>query len=167
MAERLREWHRDGRWEPWWALRARPHIRFRLSSELPEGVWGACQWQGARVAVLVAAHLGRQWRRVILGHELVHAEWGVPCRLGSPPELWGPVPARHEKRVDDEVARRLVPAAQLGRLIDQRLQFESRVTALEVGERFDVPVELAERALRLFKAGDLATAAAGGVELAG
>ncbi len=47
-----------------------------------------------------------------MAHELVHDERGGGVTAAGMPREWGPVVAREERRVDAEVARRLLPVAE-------------------------------------------------------
>jgi hypothetical protein len=88
---------------------------------------------------------------MILAHELVHDERGGGADLPGMPSSWGDVVTRDEKTVDDEVARRLVPVDQLARFVAARCSLGEGGTAQDVADEFDVPVELAARALRLLE----------------
>ncbi len=120
---------------------------------LPPGVLGAYQARGDRRAIVLSPSLGRAERTATLAHELVHDERGGGAAYRGQPATWEPVVARDEQQVEDEVARRLVPRAELDRLWRQARGVDGSLTAWEVAAVFDVPPEVAARALVLQRAG--------------
>lgn len=88
--------------------------------------------------------LGRRERNATLAHELVHDERGLLYVPGTPPGLV----EKEEHWVRTITARRLVPPGELARYV-ARLDGDG-VTAMMVAEEFDVPVEIAHTALRLW-----------------
>lgn len=132
------EWGADGRWNPWAALRSRPHVRLRLDPEA--GLLGGAMLvlgPGLAIVVLDPA-LDRRSRRVALAHELVHEERGGGCDAPGLPDALDVIVARDEADVVREVARRLVPPAALRHLLEQRQGLGLLVEPWEVAEAFDV-----------------------------
>jgi hypothetical protein len=116
---------------------------------LPPGVDGAYQRRGDRRAIVLSRTLGRAGRNAALAHELVHDERGGGAAYRGQPAGWAAVVARDEHQVDDEVARRLVPAGDLARLWTKARGVNGTLAASEVAAAFDVPTEVAARALIL------------------
>ena len=134
-------------WNPWRALRSRTHIVFRLAV-LPDAAQGAVYWpRGGRAAIIIDPRLPRAERNAALAHELVHDERGGGADHPGMPASWAPVVARDEAAVDQEVARRLVPPAELVRFCEVMALLDIGVTAHEVAEHFDVPPAVAGAAL--------------------
>ncbi len=132
------EWEPDGRWNPWAALRARPHVQMQIDPAA--GLLGGAMLvlgPGLAVGVLDPA-LDRRSRRVALAHELVHEERGGGCDAPGLPAGLDVIVARDEADVVREVARRLVPPAALRHLLEQRHGLGLHVEAWEVAEAFDV-----------------------------
>lgn len=99
--------------------------------------------------VVVAAGLSRAERNAALAHELVHDELGGGAGYDGQPSSWAAVVAREERRVDDEVACRLVPLDDLRRMCQAADTLGEPLTANEVAAAFDVPEQVAGRALEL------------------
>jgi hypothetical protein len=99
------------------------------------------------VWILLDEALSATERRAVLLHELVHLERGS-VRWDGGPEAWAAVVAREENAVDDIVAERLVPDDELQAFVRRCLSIEEFVTAADVADEFDVPVDVAERACR-------------------
>lgn len=135
-------------WNPWRALRSRPHIIFRLAA-LPADTGGAVYWpRGARAAIVIDPALLRRERNAALAHELVHDERGGGADMEGMPTSWSAVVVRDEAAVDREVARRLVPPGELAKFCEALDLLGVGVTAHEVAEHFDVPEIVATEALR-------------------
>lgn len=133
------------RWNPWRALRDREAIRFaRL--DLPDGVDGAHATKGERRAIVIDRALLRSERNAVLAHELIHDERGHLPPGASDLEV-----LREERRVDAEVARRLVPLDELRELVRQRVELGEQVTAADIAEHFDVPEWVARISSRIPK----------------
>lgn len=115
-------------------LRARPHLQLRWA-DLPTGVRGLFVSDGT---IVLDVALNREQRNATLLHELIHAERGVTGNART-----------DERGVDDEVARRLVPLDELAALKEIAELNELTVDVWMVAERWDVPVAVAERAMRL------------------
>lgn len=129
---------------PWRTLRSRPHIELRWLRLPPttRGVW----WSEEAGSVIgLSVSLGRRDRNATLMHELVHDERGI----GYTPSTPVPLVEKEEVAVERITARRLVPAAALQAFVTQRLTVQDQVTATEVADEFDVPIGVAELAIRL------------------
>jgi len=104
---------------------------------------------GRPAFVMVSSTLNQCWRNAVLAHELVHDERDGGCVLEGMPEQWRAVAAREEARVWREVARRLVPAAEIAAM---RAIAELNCLPLEtwhVAEHLDVPEFVAELGVEL------------------
>lgn len=128
----------DGRWNPWSALRRRPHVELRFAPEA--GLLGGAMLVlgPGRTFVVLDPALDRRSRRVALAHELVHEERGGGCDAVALPAALDALVARDEAEVVREVARRLVPAPALVRLIAQRDELHDPVAPWELADAFDV-----------------------------
>lgn len=138
-------------WNPWRALRGRPDLRFAIE-ELPDGVYGAHVARGDRQGILMAKGLDRRRRNATLAHELVHIERGGGCPTHSLPDDLVAVAHREERRVEREVARRLVPLHDLQEL--QRVHVENELppfTLHDIAEIFDVCEDVAAVAVGLIR----------------
>lgn len=93
--------------------------------------------------ITIDPRLDRVQRNATLAHELTHLDLGLIWTEDTPPH----VVARGEFRVDQVTIRRLVPPDELEAFVARRRTVGS-VVARDVAEEFDVPVELADRALR-------------------
>jgi hypothetical protein len=129
------------RWNPWRALRQLDHVELvfaDLDGEL--GLWLAGP-DGDRI--VIDARLDRRARRCVLAHELVHAERRIGFGAASAATM-----AREEETVRREVARRLVPAAELRAFVDARCSVAG--VALEaIADEFDVTLDVAAKAAEL------------------
>lgn len=137
-----------GGWNPWKALRERPHIGF-LRAALPEGVEGLWANRGQRSAILLDSELGRRERSAVLAHELVHDERGGGC--GCSPmgaEGWKYVCNREERTVDRIVAERMLDGGEVLAFCSQRAELGESTTAEDVAEHFDVATWVALERLR-------------------
>jgi hypothetical protein len=132
------------RWNPWQALRERTHIRFKLD-RLPDGLGAVYGRRGERAAIIIDSRLDQTERRAALAHELIHDERG-PAPIDVPAS-WRPVLVKEESAVNREVAMRLVPLDTLAIYVGSLAEMGRGVTALEVAAEFDVPEEIATRAL--------------------
>ncbi len=132
--------------DPWRELAQREHLRFGLV-DLPDSLGGGVWWPTADGGALVL--LDRAGRRAVLTHELVHDEQGGGCPDHPwAPRGWGAVVCRHENSVNAEVARRLVPLEVLDEWCRRRAASGISTVPEDIAEEFDVPVEVARRALR-------------------
>ena len=134
-------------WDPWAALRARPHITFRLHPVAATMGGGLLARRGERAAIVLDPALGRRRRRCALAHELVHDERGGGFDRVGAPATWDAVAQREEQRVDREVAHRLVPSADLERFVAARAELGDPAALWEVAEEFDVDEATAARAM--------------------
>lgn len=130
--------------KPWRTLRERPEIEFVLC-DLPAGARAIYATRGGQRAILVSRHLDPAERLAALAHELVHDDRGGGCHAleGSDPVAT----AREELRVDRIVADQLVPQDRLADFVRRACTVGS-VRAFDVAEEFEVPVDVADRALR-------------------
>jgi hypothetical protein len=136
------------RWNPWRDLRAREHIVFRRA-RLDGRAVGLYIEDGTRTEIVLDDRLLRRERLCVLAHELVHDERGGAVSYVGQPDAWQAVARREELRIDREVARRLVPRAQLARWVGARLDADLPVTAEDVAEEFDVARWVALEALKM------------------
>lgn len=135
-------------WNPWRALRDRRHLRL-VYAELPHSCGrGALldEADGGRTLML-DFRLSRQDRNAVLAHELVHDERNILYLASTPPALV----AKEEDHVNREVARRLVPLTLLERYVERIEELGEPVHAVAVAEEFDVPLDVAQRALWLLE----------------
>lgn len=139
-------------WNPWRALRARPHIEL-VWATFPTGSQGAWIPRADRAVIVLDTRLGRLERRAVLTHELVHDERGIAYTANTPPLLV----AKEERAVDLETARRLVPNHELGRFVATRGDV-GPVTVADVATEFDVPPDVARRAIDILRRGGLGPA---------
>jgi hypothetical protein len=142
-----------GGWNPWRGLRDRDHVRFRLD-QLPDETGGGiyARREDGRAAIIIDRRLTQIQRRAALAHELVHDERGGGVPDQGMPEMWGAVVDREEARVNDEVARRLVPRPELIEFVMGMLDIGLSVGAADVAEQFEVPGEVGENALHQLRA---------------
>ncbi|HYI60563.1 MAG TPA: hypothetical protein VEW93_02030 [Acidimicrobiales bacterium] len=142
----------DPPWDPWAALRARPHVELRFAPEAAL-TGGAMLVSGpGRAIVVLDPALDRRARRCALAHELVHEERGGGCDGHGLPEWLDDVVARDEAAVNREVAIRLVPRRALQHLVEQRGGLGEGVAPWEVADAFDVDDTVAALALSLLAA---------------
>lgn len=136
-------------WDPWREADGVPHISVAWEHLPPETGGAAVVQRDGWVVVFLDPRLPASKRTAALAHELVHAERNGGAHAPGAPGTWGPVVAREERRVDDEVARRLVPVARLLEAAEIVADLGGQVTAEELADEFDVPVAVAERAMLL------------------
>lgn len=84
-------------------------------------------------------------RRAVLAHELIHDERGILFTTSTPPALID----KEESYVRDETARRLVPTDLLWDFVEWRRADGQDVTWRDVADEFEVPREVAERAVQM------------------
>lgn len=132
-------------WNPWRALRDRRHLRL-VYAELPRSCGGGALLEEAdgQRRVVLDFRLDQTGRRAALAHELVHDE-----RVIWPPGTPSALVAKEEAYVNREVARRLVPLTLLERYVARVEDLGEPVHAAAVMEEFDVPLDVAQRALWL------------------
>lgn len=133
-------------WDPWRAAEDRGVVvRVDPVADLLGGGL-AVTWDGVEIIVL-SPSLDSATRRAVLAHELIHLERGRGIDEPEMPPTWSAEVAREESAVDDEVARRLVPA---GRLHDAVHAGDG--TAAALADALEVPVEVILRAASLLRA---------------
>lgn len=130
-----------GRRHPWRELRSREHIEL-IYDEAADDAGGAIYARrGSRAVIVLSPRLRRVERDAALAHELVHDDLGIV----SPP-----APEAIMERVESIVERRtadwLLPPVALEVWVRQRAELEA-VTADLVAHEWDVPVDVAARAL--------------------
>lgn len=140
-----------GNWGPWRQLRARNDIDLVLVDELRHGLRALHVTDGEHTVILIDRRLPPAERLAALAHELVHEERGGGCDQPGAPAAWDAVVAREERRVDDEVARRLVPPEDLRAWLQRRLEVADGVTVHDVADEFEVAHSVALDALRLLE----------------
>lgn len=118
-----------GRFNPWAALRARPHLTFEYRFITCRGLW--TPHGDGTATITLDPRLTRRERRCVLTHELVHDERGIPFPAGAPRAL---VEAE-ERWVRAETVRRLVPPDQLAALVERA---PGPLTVVDVADEFDV-----------------------------
>lgn len=137
------------RWNPWRDLRSRAHITFGLVDLPDECNGGVYVRRGdGRACILIDRRTTPTQRRCILAHELIHDEDPTAMRCDVMPDDWHCVVARAECRIDDEVARRLVPIDQLAEYADAVAMNGLVASAADVAAVFNVTEHIAERAFR-------------------
>jgi hypothetical protein len=132
-------------WAVWRELRRRPHLDLVFADI--DGADGLLvDIGGGRREVIVDRRLGRRRRRAVLAHELVHDERGLLFDADTPVGI-----VRKEEAIVDAItAARLVPLDDLQAFVNARCDAEG-ITAHHVADEFDVPNEVAERAMRLLQ----------------
>lgn len=150
-----RSWGRWVAWNPWQALREREHIELGMVDDLPERTGGGVYAREGNLAViLIDSRMHRRDRNAVLAHELIHDEREGGCRSAAMPDTWHPIVVRDENTVNREVARRLVPPADLEEFIQGMCDIHLGVGIDEVTEYFDVPRWVARIALDLHEQSD-------------
>ena len=130
------------RWNPWVSLRHRPHVLFALV-DLPAATGGAVAYRDASGdVILLDPALPPSARTVALAHELVHLERDGPGDLPAAGPL-AVMRRREDRRVDEIVARRLVPPDDLRRFVREQ---PGPVTVADIADAFEVTSEVAQRA---------------------
>lgn len=130
-------------WNPWRELRHRTHLLL---------AWGRLGGLGGRIdqlpngmrQITLDIDLDQRERNAVLAHELVHDERGLLPR--GAPKPWRD---REERAVRDETARRLVPADLLEDFVTNQVIDHGCCEWRDVADEFDVPRDVAERAMML------------------
>lgn len=131
-------------WNPWRALRERPHIELRFADlGSHRGLW---QRDELGDIIVLDVALSRRSRRSVLAHELIHAERGIGHGTASAATM-----ALEEELTRREVARRLVPALALRAFIEAKIDVDGRIASADVEEEFDVDPDVATKALELLR----------------
>lgn len=129
-------------WKVWGELRRRTHLE--LAWAVLRGHRGRIDDLGdGRRRITIDARLDQCTRRAVLAHELVHDERGVLFTDDTPIA----VIRKEEAWVEAETTRRLVPLDELDALVRAAVREGHGVTWREVAGWFDVPRDVAERAL--------------------
>lgn len=136
-----------GRWNPWRALRGRRHIDLHMDPIARRAGGGLYATDGEFAVIFLDPDLTQVERNAVLAHELVHDERGGGAAFSGMPSQWAAVVARDEAAVDREVAARLVPRDELLDVLDDLVDVLGGVTARDIAEVFDVPVDVARVAL--------------------
>lgn len=134
-------------WNPWRELRARKHLRL-VFAEL-EDCKGRVEDDGQERRIVIDSRLGRVERNAVLSHELVHDERNILYSPTTPDA----VVEKEEYKVRAICTDRLVPPAKLEAFLACWDSGLIGVTARMVAEEFDVPIDIADHALRRFHAG--------------
>jgi len=137
----------DPAFDPWQAIDEHPDLQVRFDPVARLLGGGFHVGRAGQAFIVVDPDLDEPLRRAVLTHELVHHERGGGApRPGAPPLLEALVD-RDERRVEAEVARRLVPPAALARLVAEVVASGGGLDAHDVADHFGVPVEVAALAL--------------------
>lgn len=133
-------------WRPWRALRGLDDVELELC-DLPGSARAIYAQRGEDRAILIDRRLSPAERMAALAHELVHLERGGGChQRGAPAPLAIDV-RKEERRVDDEVARRLVPLDDLAEFVDIAVICGEGVTVPMVAAEYGVTDDVARRAM--------------------
>lgn len=114
---------------------------------MPDGCQGRIEDDGQERRVLLDFRLGQRDRNAVLAHELVHDERDILYWPDTPQALV----EKEEAIVNREVAHRLVPMTLLARYVARVVEMGEPVHAAAVMEEFDVPLDVAHRALWLLE----------------
>ena len=130
------------RWNPWASLRDLPVELWFAPLRGQRGRWTR-RPEGDEI--LLEESLDRRSRREVLAHELVHVERGVgwPAATSATMQL-------EEERVWRIALRRLAPPAEIARFVRSRATV-GPVTIADLADEFDLSLEAAARAARLYE----------------
>lgn len=141
------------RWNPWATLREHDEVEFVLT-DLPDAVGGAVYFpRDGWAGIAIDRRLTRVDRNAALAHELAHHRRGGGVITDGMPEQWCELVARDERAVHNEVARRLVPLEELASLIASIVDDGQPVEVWEIAEAFEVPDDVARRAMQMLRDG--------------
>lgn len=130
------------RWNPWRALREFGHRVEMAFAELPDGIDGiSYPLPEGRAGIELDHELDQVDRNATLGHEVIHVE----RRIWFTPDAPQALVVKEEAAVQRELARRLVPEAELASWVASRAEF-GPVTASMVAVEFEVPHDVARLA---------------------
>lgn len=131
-------------WDPWPAAQDNDRLVVELAP-----VRGGAEWRRefGYDTIRIDPSANEVERRALLAHELIHVERGVGYPVATAATM-----EREEAIVRRETARRLVPPDALRRFVRQASAVDA-VTASSVAEEFDVPLPVAEEALRSLSLG--------------
>jgi hypothetical protein len=132
---------------PWAEAERRPGVQVREVLLPTECGGAAVQRRGDHIWVLIDQLGSPVEQRCRLAHELVHLDRGSSLRCRWSPTTWDVVVAREEQRVDEEVARWLVPDRALWELVGAMVAAGEDVTTVAIAEHFQVTRPLARLAL--------------------
>ena len=130
-------------WDVWAELRRRPHVTLEWADLGGDG-GRIDRHAGGWTIITLDYRLMQRERRAALAHELVHEERGILFDADTPVALID----KEESAVRREVAWRLCPPVELARRIRHTVDNGQPVTAQNVCEWFDVPVDVALEAMR-------------------
>ncbi len=133
---------RTAAWNPWRALRARPHITHAIDPIADEAGGAVHARIGDRSAIVLSPDLDRIDRNAALAHELIHDERGIAAPWATDATMQS-----EERIVRRETARRLVPLDHLLAFVEARVSVEPVTVAL-VADEYEVPHTVAAEALR-------------------
>lgn len=140
----------SARWDPWATLRRLEHVELERR-ELDDA--DALLLPGP--VIVLDTRLNEHASRAALAHELVHLARGGGVPVGGMPPQWQAVAAREERIVDRAVTNGLVPHRLLRAYLGRRASMAEPVTAGDVADEFEVPLWVAEIALRAAAAGSV------------
>ena len=132
------------RWNPWRALRETDVDLWFAPLDGRRGIWTR---RGDRDEILLEECLGRQERREVLAHELVHHERGIgwPAASVATMEL-------EEDRVWRIALARLAPPAEVAAFLLRRSTV-GPITVADLAEEFDLSPAAAGRVAHLWSLG--------------
>lgn len=134
-------------WNPWKALRGRPHLRLNYANMHPSRGRIVDHANGMRTITL-DRRLSQVERSAVLAHELVHDEYDLLWPPGTPEGIV----QKGERFVQVVSDDRLVPPAELAEFIAKRSEV-GMVVSWMVAEEFEVPPEVAMRCMDRLAAG--------------
>jgi len=137
----------EPRFDPWLAVERRDDVILALHPVARLMGGGFHARRGGLGIIVIDPSLGGAERRAVLTHELVHHERGGAIERADAPTGWRSLVDREERAVDREVARRLVPTAELEALVAERSALDGGIDAADVAAHFDVPRWVAALAL--------------------
>lgn len=125
-----------------------PNVRLGFE-RLPNECGGAAIYFGPRTTViLLDPRLTQAERKAALAHELLHLERGSISHCRNVRGALSVEVVREENRIQREVALRLVPLDELGRVVDRLAGLGHGVMPADVADEFDVPPVVASQALQ-------------------
>lgn len=131
-----------GRWNPWSALRDRPHITLEWTFlRCDRGLWEL--HHDGTATIHLDPRLSRRERRCVLAHELIHDE----RRFGYTDSTPRPLVELEERVVWRETARRLVPPGELAEFVERTAPLPLELW--EIADEFDVDRRVARLACSL------------------
>lgn len=131
-----------GGWNPWAELRGRTDIEFGIGPLPGERDAMTVNYPGQPVIALRPG-LSQVERRRAMAHELIHLERGTYCQSVDRQLL-----SREEAEVENVLTDRLVPPDELRVFWVRAEMLDEHVLPHQVAEHFDVPEDVAERAMQ-------------------